>query len=188
MSELDEAVAREVAAWFLEADSQPADDLVQRAYQALEDETDRAYASLTDDYETPATRVVFSDCREPYASDAELIEAVRSTHVLEIATSAVDKDRPHAMLSTRRGGAYDRFRAVHDLIGHVRHGHGFDRLGEYAAWRAQEPMHSPLARLALATELHAEHSVRWTTGNLAEHKAVLLPVDLLTRTRHGATR
>ena len=36
-------------------------------------------------------------------------------------------------------------------------------------------MYEGPARWALATELHAEHSVRWTTGEVAEHKATLLP-------------
>ena len=83
------------------------------------------------------------------------------------------------------GGAYDRFRAVHDVLGHAYLGVGFDRDGEYATWRFQERFHSPLARRALATELHAEHSVRWTTGELPEHKAVLLDERLIARSRAG---
>lgn len=186
MRALDESVAREVADWFLCAPSISSDPVVARAYAALEAECDRAFVALTDTRRRSCTRVVFTDCREPYASDLELIEAVRRTRVLEIVTSAVDRDRPHPSLATDRGGAYDRFRAVHDLIGHARHGFGFDRQGEYAAWRVQEPLHSPLARLALATELHAEHSVRWTTGTLAEHKATAPRLDLLTRARRGS--
>jgi hypothetical protein len=81
------------------------------------------------------------------------------------------------------GGAYDRFRAVHDVLGHACLGVGFDRDGEYATWRFQELFHSPLARRALATELHAEHSVRWTTGELPEHKAVLLNQRVIARSR-----
>jgi hypothetical protein len=34
-----------------------------------------------------------------------------------------------------------------------------------------------------ATELHAEHSVRWTTGELPEHKAVLLDERVIARSR-----
>ena len=81
------------------------------------------------------------------------------------------------------GGAYDRFRAVHDALGHAGMELGFDRDGEFAVWLFQEQFHSPLARRALATELHAQHSVRWTTGDVAEPKAVLLDPALLSRTR-----
>ena len=54
------------------------------------------------------------------------------------------------------GGAYDRFRGVHDVLGHARLRQGFDRDGEFAVWRSQERFHSPLARWALATELHGQ--------------------------------
>jgi hypothetical protein len=85
------------------------------------------------------------------------------------------------------GGAYDRFRAVHDVLGHGYLSVGFDRDGEYATWRFQERFHSPLARRALATELHAEHSVRWTTGELPEHKTVLLDDRVIARSRAGVS-
>jgi hypothetical protein len=74
---------------------------------------------------------------------------------------------------------YDRFRAVHDVLGHGRLRVGFDRDDEFAAWRFQERFHSRLARRALATELHGEQSVRWTTGELREHKAALIDELLL---------
>jgi hypothetical protein len=54
------------------------------------------------------------------------------------------------------GGAYDRFRAVHDILGHARLRLGFDRDGEFAVGLSQERFHSPLARQALTTELHAQ--------------------------------
>ena len=47
-------------------------------------------------------------------------------------------------------------------------------------------MYTGLARWALATELHGEHSVRWTTGNLADHKAILLEPRLLDASRRRA--
>jgi hypothetical protein len=79
------------------------------------------------------------------------------------------------------GGAYDRFRAVHDLLGHARPGLGFDRDGEFTAWRRQDRLHGPLARRALATELHGQHSVAWTTGGPAEPRPVLLDPHLVAR-------
>jgi hypothetical protein len=58
-------------------------------------------------------------------------------------------------------------------------GYGFDRNAEYSAWLRQSKLHYGLARWAAATELHAEHSVTWTTQHFPEHKAVLLPRRLL---------
>jgi hypothetical protein len=72
---------------------------------------------------------------------------------------------------------------VHDIVSHTRLGFGFDRHGEFSAWLAEDRMYSGLARWALATELHAEHSVLWTTGHLAEHKSTLLPPDLVLASR-----
>jgi hypothetical protein len=84
------------------------------------------------------------------------------------------------------GGSYDRFRAVHDVLGHARLQLGFDRDAEFSAWRAQELFHSPLARRALATELHGQHSVRWTTGEFAAPKATLLDESLVRHSRRSA--
>jgi hypothetical protein len=84
-------------------------------------------------------------------------------------------------------GEYDRFRAVHDTLGHARLGSGFDRHAEFTVWLWQERVHSPLARRALATELHGQHSVLWTTGQMAEPKVVLLDAGLLQRSRRLGT-
>jgi hypothetical protein len=73
---------------------------------------------------------------------------VSAIRTLEVTTSPAD--RAHPLLSGQAGGAYYRFRAVHDLIGHV------------------------------ATE-YGEISALWATGQVAEHKAVLLDRDLLKR-------
>ena len=115
--------------------------------------------------------------------NARLIASVRHDRLLEVVTVQVEADRRHPVLDSSIGGAYDRFRAVHDVLGHARLDVGFDRHGEYAAWRDQERFHSPLARRALATELHGQRSVRWTTGDVAEPKAVLLEPRLVRRAR-----
>ncbi|HLY33313.1 MAG TPA: hypothetical protein VKQ07_02155, partial [Jatrophihabitantaceae bacterium] len=87
MSELDEAVAREVAERFLAAPSSSSDPLAARAYAALATESDRTLQMLTEDGSPASVRVVFTRCREPYSSDLEMIDAVRSTRLLEITAS-----------------------------------------------------------------------------------------------------
>jgi hypothetical protein len=131
------------------------------------------------------TRVFFSLCPTPYRDAAELITSITRDRFLEVTAAACERDRLHPVMGCEVGGAYDRFRAVHDILGHAQLNVGFGREGEYAAWRYQEQLHSPLARLALATELHAEHSVRWTTGGLPEHKAALLDERVIARSRGG---
>ncbi len=100
-----------------------------------------------------------------------------STRTLEVTTSTAD--RTHPLLDGAVGGGYSRFRAVHDLVGHVATGYGFDPDGEYSAWLVQGQSFRGLARWAAATELHGEISALWVTGEFADHKAALLDPDLL---------
>jgi pimeloyl-ACP methyl ester carboxylesterase len=53
-------------------------------------------------------------------------------------TIATHRDRHHPLMGNDLGGAYDRFRAVHDVLGHARLRLRFDRDGEFVVWRSQE--------------------------------------------------
>lgn len=183
---VESSIAREVAANFSHARSTPGAPLVAAAYAQLQTQTDEMFARLTDRDRARGIRVVFTRSSVPYIGDRELIDAVRDERILEITTAASEPERRHPLLDCRPGGAYDRFRAVHDILGHVGPALGFDRDGEYAAWLRQDRQYHGLARWALATELHAEHSVRWTSGQVAEHKATLLRRDILRRARAAA--
>jgi hypothetical protein len=186
---VDPGAAREVAAAYLDAprpDRRP-DPLVEAAYAQLVDESDLLYRWITDPDHPDHVDVAFTACAGPYGSAGELIESVRRHRRLEVVTVAADPDRArHPLLGCEAGGAYDRLRAVHDILGHARLGLGFDRDGEFAVWRSQARHHGPLARRALATELHAQHSVLWTTGELAEPKAVLLDPRVVRRSAAAA--
>jgi hypothetical protein len=149
-----------------------ADPLVARAYGELERQTDRQYKALTDPSGPYRLTVVSTGQVTPYTDAEELIAPVLTTRTLEVTTSAAD--RAHPLLDGVVGGAYFRFRAVHDLVGHVATGFGFDKDGEYSAWLVQRSSYTGLARWAARTELHAEISALWTTGQFADHKAVLL--------------
>jgi hypothetical protein len=177
VSALDPDAAREVADAHRAA-ARTGGPVCAAAYAQLIEESDRLFARLGVD-------VVFTRSERPYDRAEDLIESVRRDHLLEVTSVAWERDRPHPLMGCAVGGEYDRFRAVHDVLGHGYLGVAFDRDGEYATWRFQERFHSPLARLALATELHAEHSVRWTTGELPEHKAVLLDERVTARSRTG---
>ena len=159
------------------------DPLAPAAYARLVTEPDRLFRRITSPDRADEVRVVFTRCPTPYDDAQELIRSVTDDRMLEVTSVAADPDRRRPLMDSAAGGAYDRFRAVHDVLGHARLGLGFDRHGEFAVWLSQEQFHSPLARRALATELHGQHSVRWTTGEVAEPKAVLLDPGLLCRTR-----
>jgi hypothetical protein len=149
-----------------------ADPLVALAYGELGRQTDRQYEALTDPSGPYRLTVVSTGQVTPYSDAEELIASVLTTRTLEVTTSAAD--RAHPLLDGVVGGAYFRFRAVHDLVGHVATGFGFDKDGEYSAWLFQRSSYTGLARWAARTELHAEISALWTTGQFADHKAVLL--------------
>jgi hypothetical protein len=185
---VDVSIAHEVAANFDDARSRPDARLVVAAYEQLETQTDAIFHRLTEGGTRPGIRVAITRSPLPYSGDQELIDAVRIEHVLEVTTAALEADRRHPLLDCRPGGAYDRFRAVHDLLGHARPGLGFDRDGEFSSWLIQDRQYRGLARWALATELHGEHSVRWTSGEIAEHKATLLACEVLRRARQAARR
>jgi hypothetical protein len=178
---VDPEAARNIAQWFIDAPAIGRERLVTAAYRELRVQTDRQFAELTEPGGAFGYTVAWTRQPAPYPTAAELIEAVRTTGVLEVTAARVDRDRLHPGLDCAAGGPYDRFRAVHDIVGHVMTGYGFDRNAEYSAWLLQSRLYHGLARWAAATELHAEHSVTWTTRQFPEHKAVLLPQRLLRR-------
>jgi hypothetical protein len=176
-------VGVEVGAAYLSARSIPHHPLVVAAYERLQAETDRLFDAAVRDDGPDQVRIVFTRCPEPYESDRELIAATRSTGVLEVTTAAISSERIHPLLGCEFGGPFDRFRAVHDLIGHAVAGFGFELDDELAAWRTQDRRHGRLAGWALATELLAINSARSILGAAPEQKAMLLDPDVVQRSR-----
>lgn len=179
---VDSDLAHEVAAAYLNGPSSRAAFLMA-SYEQLSREADQLFAAITSTARRDPVRVVFTECEAPYLNSQELIESVTHDGLLEVTVATAGCDRFHPILDWAPGGSFDRFRAVHDILGHSYLNVGFDRHAEYATWRFQEQFHSALARQALAIELHAKHSVRWTTGESPVHKAVLLDPRLVHRSR-----
>ena len=185
---VDPAAARDVAAAYAGTRCSPTDPLVAAAYSELVAESDQLFRWITSPDRPDRVHIAFTTCPSPYADAPELISSVLDDRLLEVTTVATKPDRHHPLMGNESGGAHDRFRGVHDVLGHARLGLGFDRDGEFAVWRSQERFHGPLARWALATELHGQHSVLWTTGELAAPKAMLLDPRLLRRSVTAAIR
>ncbi len=163
-----------VGDWYLHSRSAHHDPQVIEAYRQLQVETDHLFRLLTRDRGQPAVRVVFTRCAHPYEGDEELISAVRTEGTLEMTSAATAGERLHPLFDCAFGGAFDRFRAVHDLIGHAWCGYGFDLQDECTAWRTQDRLHSGLARCALATELYGVNAARAVIGEPPDLRALLL--------------
>jgi hypothetical protein len=176
---VDPRLARLVAAALADAPAVTTDPRVDAAYAALSEQARALFAALTGDRARRPVRVVFTRCRGPYRNADELSESVRRDRLLEVFPAAHERARRHPRLDTSIGGAHDCLRAVHDIVSHGWLRHSFDRDGEFTAWTVEDRMYSGLARCALATELHAQHSALWTSGDLAPYKATLLHPELL---------
>jgi hypothetical protein len=183
LHQIDLGQAQLVADAFVAARRASNDTRVRTAYADLARQVRRWFVCLTGSRAARPVRVVYTACAEPYETAAELSARVSAEQVLEICPVHYDRDRRHPLLDNSIGGTYDQLRAVHDIVSHARRGFGFDRHGEFSAWLLEDRMYQGAARQALATELHAEHSVRWTTGALAEHKAMLLDPGLVRSSR-----
>jgi hypothetical protein len=171
---IDMSKAAAVGEWYMHSRSAHRNPKVIEAYKQLQVETDHLYTHLTRDACPLTTRVVFTRCRRPYENDDELISAVRANGTLEMTSAAAAGQRLHPLLGCELGGAFDRFRAVHDLIGHARCGYGFGLVDECAAWSVQDRLHSGLARRALATEIYGVNAARNIVGEAPELRALLL--------------
>jgi hypothetical protein len=182
-SSASSGVAAAVGRAYLRARCTPTDALVMAAYKRLEVQTDRLFDALVRSDARNSIRIVFTKRPWAYDSDLDMIASARKSLVLEITTASAESERIHPLLDCDFGGSFDRFRAVHDLVGHVWTGYGFGLEDELAAWRLQDSLHAGSARLALATELLAINSARSIIGGPPRHKALLLDVDVLARAK-----
>lgn len=137
--------ARDVAAAYADAPNKRA-PLAAAAYAQLVTESDQLFGHLTAPGRPERVHIAFTTCAAPYVDAHELISSVRHDRLLEVTTVAATPDRHHPVMGGGLGGAYDRFRGVHDVLGHARLGLGLDRDSEFAVWRSHARFHSLLAR------------------------------------------
>jgi hypothetical protein len=167
-------IALRVGEWYLNSQSTHRNQQVIEAYCQLQAETDEIFDTITRHASPNAVQVRFTRCLQPYQSDEELIAAVRAQKILEITSVAASGERRlHPLLDCEFGGAFDRFRATHDVIGHAWCGYGFGLADECAAWACQNQFHGKVARLALATELFAVNAARNLLGSAPELKGLI---------------
>ncbi len=137
------------------------------AWRALADETAAQFQAMA-----RAGIVVHVEDEDPYTSAADMFADVERG-VIRVLSTAVTGGHPYWTDEEN-----DIFRAVHDVMGHAATGRGFDRHGEVAAFEHHRTAYSPLARMALATELRGQAAALAVTGEFPPQKVAVLPREL----------
>lgn len=182
----DTGKARKVADAYLNRRGPHADSPeAKAAYDDFKRQNEQMWQLATRPVEEGGLGIVveFVDELEPYASaEEQAIDVDQNRHIkITRGDRFIPEGHPHMSADE-----YSRFRAVHDIFGHVAIGGGFDRHGEYAAWLAHNSMYSEPGRLAMSTEYHGTNSVLWTTGTPAPVTGDLLPYELTQQTWNDA--
>lgn len=154
------------------------DKSVQLCYNDFKHQNEDMYDFIT----TPRNKgglgirvhIIDASDGEPYHSAEEQADDVRHNNNFNVQTGLGGN---HSLMSREE---YDRFRAVHDIFGHVGVGGGFDRHGEYQAWLAHMGMYVPPGQRAMASEYHGINSSLWAGQGTPTGKALILPQELIT--------
>lgn len=150
------------------------------AYHAMRDETRRQFDHMTKPRSRGGMGInVEVTQQDPYGSKGansiigELRDDVMNNNRIKVMSTATTGE--HAVFSNDDN---DKFRAVHDVFGHLGSGRGIDMHGEEAAFQKHSRMFSPLARQAMATETRGQNAALHKHGEFQEQKIGLLPTRM----------
>lgn len=135
-------------------------------FEAMRDEVAQQYHHLTHNM---GVKVHVTD-HDPYKNIHELAHDVRNNHRLQVMGTHVTGGHPFFSNDEN-----DKFRAVHDMFGHLATGRGFDRHGEEAAYQAHSRMFSEHARGAMASETRGQNGSLISNGHFGPQRIALLP-------------
>jgi hypothetical protein len=163
-----ERKARDIAEFYMCAQSLPNDPAVRKAYKALNAEVAEQFHIL----EQHGYRMFATVIGTTYHSAGAMASEVRQNYRLFVWNGGTPE---HGLMSQEQNM---RFRFVHDIFGHVMHGLNFGHFGEELAYGAHVQMFSPLAQQALATETRGQNCA-YHFGTPEEsfktQKAIILP-------------
>lgn len=194
------SVSAKVAQAYAQMKHDPQNPAVQKAYQALIDETAQQYEAIQK--QGLNISKIAEGAPNPYKTSADLVNDVtKNKHIsyfpteLGYGSSGIDDVNGHPLLKPSKvigpDGkpmlANDLFRVVHDYFGHAKDGNKFGATGEERAYLEHKKLYSPEAQKALASETRGQNS--WVNygpqgeanranpgaTTYAEQKAGLLP-------------
>ena len=129
------------------------DDLMEKAYRQLAKETDEQFKQLP--YNFSYHRAGEGD----YKSSKEMMADVHGNKHLYVFQGGDPHDFLNRVDKATGLNENEKFRAVHDLLGHAIYGNQFGPKGEEVAWAIHQQMYSPLARLAMTAETRGQNSM-----------------------------
>lgn len=149
---------------------------MHESYQALAEHIGKQYDYMTGPKESGGLGIsVEVTPEDPYPSMREARADVSRNNrikVLATGTTAAGHQGSHPALTPE---VNDKFRAIHDVFGHLATGRDTSRHGEEAAVQHHAQMFPEVARPALMSELRGQNSALIYTGDFPQDKPYDLP-------------
>jgi hypothetical protein len=148
-----DAYAKQMPDVLEQAGAKNYDDLMEKAYRQLAKETDAQFQAL------PYSFSYHRAGEGNYSSSKEMAADVHGNKHLYVFQGGDPHDFLNRVDPSTGLNENEKFRAVHDLLGHAIFGNQFGPKGEETAWAIHSQMYSPLARLAMTAETRGQNSM-----------------------------
>ena len=143
------------------------DDLMEKAYRQMAKETDEQFKAL------PYNFSYHRAGEGNYNGAMDMASDVHGNKHLYVYQGGDPHDFLNRIDKASGLNENEKFRAVHDLLGHAIYGNQFGPRGEEMAWAVHQQMYSPLARLAMTAETRGQNSmVNYTPLNVKVKSAI----------------
>ena len=149
-----DAYAKQMPDVLEQAGAKDYDDLMEKAYRQLAKETDEQFKQLP--YNFSYHRAGEGDY---LGGSKDMMADVHGNKHLYVFQGGDPHDFLNRMDKATGLNENEKFRAVHDLLGHAIYGNQFGPKGEEVAWAIHQQMYSPLARLAMTAETRGQNSL-----------------------------
>jgi hypothetical protein len=147
------AYARTMPDVLEQAGAKDYDDLMEKAYRQLAKETDAQFQAL------PFNFSYHRGGEGNYSGTRELLEDIHGNKHMYVFQGGDKHDFLNKVDDVTGLNENEKFRAVHDAMGHAIYGNEFGPMGEERAWAIHQQMYSPLARLAMTAETRGQNSL-----------------------------
>jgi len=166
-----DAYAKQMPDVLEQAGAKNYDDLMEKAYRQMAKETDDQFRVL------PYNFSYHRAGEGNYNGAMDMASDVHGNKHLYVYQGGDKHDFLNRVDPASGLNENEKFRAVHDLLGHAIYGNQFGPKGEEMAWAVHSQMYSPLARLAMTSETRGQNSMVNYSPLNAELKAQLAKYD-----------